>query len=199
MLGPSACGEFIRIDFTPSTAQPLSQRFAISTPALRFASSSREPYAARFVGALFEMCWILVPVVTKVLASLSSHFRPVSLNGSNPPGLPFDGGKYMLSSVTSPNSPENRSIRVTPGNVSLVNCGKSSIVISPYFSFIWDGFGRFARAAAAAVATASGPAALGFLASASVSSPESLRAASRRVAGAPAAADMRDLNSGRMG
>ena len=25
---------------------------------------------------------------------------------------------------------------VTPGNVSLVNCGKSSIVISPYFSFI---------------------------------------------------------------
>ena len=32
MLGPSACGEFIRIDFTPSTAQPLSHRFAMSTP-----------------------------------------------------------------------------------------------------------------------------------------------------------------------
>ena len=25
---------------------------------------------------------------------------------------------------------------VTPGNVSFVNCGKSSIVISPYFCFI---------------------------------------------------------------
>ena len=42
----------------------------------------------------------------------------------------------MLSSVTSPNSPEKRSMCVTPGNVSFVNCGKSSIVISPYFSFI---------------------------------------------------------------
>ena len=43
----------------------------------------------------------------------------------------------MLSSVTSPKSPEKRSMWVTPGNVSLVNWGKSSIVISPYFSFIW--------------------------------------------------------------
>ena len=45
----------------------------------------------------------------------------------------------MLSSVTSPNSAEKRSMRVTPGNVSFVNCGKSSIVISPYFFFICCG------------------------------------------------------------
>src|SRR3954471_23308253 len=107
MLGPSACGEFIRIDFTPSTAHPLSQRFAMSTPALRFASSSGEPYAARLVGALLEMCWTLVPVFTRVVARVSSHFRPDSLSGSNPPGRSFDDGKYMLSSLTSPNSPEN--------------------------------------------------------------------------------------------
>ena len=41
----------------------------------------------------------------------------------------------MLSSVTSPNSPEKMSMCVTPGNVSFVHCGKSSIVISPYFFF----------------------------------------------------------------
>ena len=41
----------------------------------------------------------------------------------------------MLSSVTSPKSPEKMSMCVTPGNVSFVNCGKSSIVISPYFFF----------------------------------------------------------------
>ena len=68
----------------------------------------------------------------------------------------------MLSSVTSPNSDENRSMRVTPGNVSFVNCGKSSIVISPYFAFICWVFRLFARAAVAAAATASGFAALGF-------------------------------------
>jgi len=56
MLGPSACGEFMRIDFTPSTAQPSSHRLAIATPALRFSSSSGEPKAARLVGALLEMC-----------------------------------------------------------------------------------------------------------------------------------------------
>ena len=41
----------------------------------------------------------------------------------------------MLSSVTSPNSPEKMSMCVTPGNVSFVHCGKSSIVISPYCFF----------------------------------------------------------------
>ncbi len=38
--------------------------------------------------------------------------------------------------MTSPNRPENRSMCVTPGKVSFVNCGKSSMVISPYFAFI---------------------------------------------------------------
>jgi hypothetical protein len=41
--GPSARGEFIRIDLTPSTAHPCSHRFAISTPALRLASSAGDP------------------------------------------------------------------------------------------------------------------------------------------------------------
>src|SRR4051812_16804376 len=126
MLGPSACGEFIRIDLTPSTAQPWSHRFATSTPALRRSSSG----PARLVGALFEMCWTLVPVVTSLLASVSSHFRPDALIGSNVRPANIE------SSVTSPNRPEKMSMWVTPGNVSFVNCGKSSIVISPYFSFI---------------------------------------------------------------
>ncbi len=127
MLGPSADVEFIRIDFTPSTAQPSSHFLAIATPSLRWASSG----PARLVGALFEMCWHLTPVFTILDASASSHFFPDGVDGSNV--RPAN----MLSSVTSPNSPEKRSMWVTPGNVSLVNCGKSSIVISPYFSFIW--------------------------------------------------------------
>src|SRR5688500_5937371 len=126
MLGPSAEVEFIRMDFTPSTAQPSSQRFATSTPA--FLSASSGP--ARLVGALLEMCCTLVPVVTSFPANWSSHFRPEGLIGSKVRPA------YIVSSVTSPNRPEKMSIRVTPGNVSLVNCGKSSIVISPYFSFI---------------------------------------------------------------
>ena len=127
MLGPSADVEFIRIDFTPRTAQPSSHFLAIATPSLRWASSG----PARLVGALFEMCWHLTPVFTILDASASSHFFPDGVDGSNV--RPAN----MLSSVTSPNSPEKRSMWVTPGNVSLVNCGKSSIVISPYFSFIW--------------------------------------------------------------
>ena len=35
MLGPSADVEFIRIDFTPRTAQPSSHFLAISTPSFR--------------------------------------------------------------------------------------------------------------------------------------------------------------------
>src|SRR3954469_23933016 len=79
MLGPSACGEFIRIDLTPSTAQPWSHRFATSTPALRRSSSG----PARLVGAFFEMCCTLVPVVTSLLARASSHLRAEGLIGSN--------------------------------------------------------------------------------------------------------------------
>ena len=126
MPGPSACAEFMRIDLTPSTAHPSSQRLAIATPALR--SSSSGP--ARLVGALLEMCWHFVPVSTIFFASWSSHLRPEGLIGSNCRPANIE------SSVTSPNRPEKMSMWVTPGNVSLVNCGKSSMVISPYFSFI---------------------------------------------------------------
>src|SRR3954467_7718460 len=84
MLGPRACGEFMRIDFTPSTAQPSSHRLAISTPALRLASSSGEPYAAGLVGALLELCCPLVPFFTRLWASLASHFLPDALSGSKP-------------------------------------------------------------------------------------------------------------------
>ena len=187
MLGPRACGEFMRMDFTPSTAQPFNQRLPISTPALRFSSSSGDPYAARFDGALLEMCWTFVPVFTRTPASFSSHFWPEALSGSNPPGRPLTAGKYIVSSVTSPKSPENRSIRVTPGNVSLVNVGKSSIVISPYFAFICSALGRLARAAVAALATASAPVALGFWASAAASASRSGRLAAllRRMARRP--------------
>ena len=188
------------MDFTPSTAHPFNQRLPISTPALRLASSSADPYAARFDGALFEMCWTLVPVLTSTSASFSSHFCPDALSGSNPPGRPLAAGKYIVSSVTSPKSPENRSIRVTPGNVSLVNCGKSSIVISPYFAFICSAFGRFARAAVAALATAKGPAALGFCASAAASASRSGRPAPPAAPWRPGPpAGTRDLNSGLIG
>ena len=110
------------------------------------------------------------------------------------------------------------SIRVTPGNVSFVNCGKSSIVISPYFAFICWAFGRFARAAVAAAATASGPVALGLSAMGGISgapgprppappgaappgpAPAPGRAPGPPVPGAPAPAGRaRCLNSGRIG
>jgi hypothetical protein len=126
MPGPSAEVEFMRIDLTPSTAHPSSHFLAISTPALRASSSG----PARLVGALLEMCWHLTPVFAMTPARRSSHLRAEGVDGSNV--RPAN----MLSSVTSPNSPENRSMCLTPGNVSLVNCGKSSIVISPYFAFI---------------------------------------------------------------
>ena len=72
-----------------------------------------------------------MPVAASFFANPSSHFRPDALDGSNRPP-----GTYMLSSVTSPKSDDRMSRCVTPGNVSFVNCGKSIIVISPYFSFI---------------------------------------------------------------
>ena len=71
----------MRIDLTPSTAQPSSQRLAIATPALR--SSSSGP--ARLVGALFEMCWHFTPVFAIFVAIRSSHLRPDGLIGSNVP------------------------------------------------------------------------------------------------------------------
>src|SRR5262245_57189719 len=138
MEGPSACGEFMRMDLAPRTAQPSSQRLAIATPALRRASASGEPKSANPNGALLEMCCTLVPVLTRVLASRSSHLRPDGLVGLKPapPPPPSAAVRNMVSSATSPKRPENRSIRVTPGKLSFVHCGKSSIVISPYFCFI---------------------------------------------------------------
>lgn len=92
-------------------------------------------------------------------------------------------------------------MRVTPGNVSLVNCGKSSIVISPYFFFIAAASGRLARAARAASETWRACAALGLPSIAFCAA----RAASSRLCiagdGAPARRGgmVRCLNSGRMG
>ena len=84
------------------------------------------------------MCWTLVPVFTRTLASRSSHLRPEGLVGLKPapPPPPSAAVMNIVSSVTSPKSPEKMSIRVTPGKLSFVHCGKSSIVISPYFCFI---------------------------------------------------------------
>ena len=93
--------------------------------------------SARSRGALLEMCWHFVPVATILAASVSSHRRPDALAGSNSRPRPVGpAATYIVSSVTSPNSPENRSMWVTPGYVSFVNCGMSSMVSSPYFFFI---------------------------------------------------------------
>ena len=79
MLGPSACGEFMRTDFAPRIAPASSHFFPTSTPALRSASSVE----ARFVGALFEMCCTFVPVATILETSWSSHFFDEGRDGSN--------------------------------------------------------------------------------------------------------------------
>src|SRR6187200_888679 len=92
MLGPRACGEFIRIDLTPRTAHASSHFFAVSTPAFRRASSG----PARLVGALFEMCWHFTPVAAILAASVSSHFLPDGVEGSNVRPANIE------SSVTSP-------------------------------------------------------------------------------------------------
>src|SRR5258706_10649618 len=81
MLGPSACGEFIRTDLAPRMAAPSSHFFPTSTPALRRASSGE----ARFVGALFEICRTLVPVADIFATNVSSHFLPEALEGSKVP------------------------------------------------------------------------------------------------------------------
>src|SRR3954447_12102545 len=135
ILGPPL---FTRIDFAPRDLLAFNQLLATATPALRFSASC----SARSRGALLEMCWHLVLVVTILFAILSSQRFPASVDGSNsrtvrvwsPTGT--DTCVYILSSVTSPKRPEKRSMVVTPGNVFFVNSGKSSIVISPYFFFI---------------------------------------------------------------
>ena len=132
-----------RIDFAPSIFAPSSHFLATSTPALRFSASGSQMSR----GALLEMCWHFVPVAAILFAILSSHCLPEALEGSNSRverrTVPIIIGTctYMLSSVTSPNRPEKRSMWVMPGNVSLVNCGKSSMVSSPYFFFISSFFG----------------------------------------------------------
>ena len=129
--GPSAVTEFIRTDLAPRMTAPSSHFFPTSTPALRSASSSDD----RFAGALLEMWWTLTPVEAVLAASFSSHLRPDGVDGSKVPGPPSGRRVYMLSSVTSPMSPEKMSMCVTPGKCSFVHCGKSSMVISPYFFF----------------------------------------------------------------
>ena len=162
MLGPSSWGEFMRIDLTPSTAQPSSQRLGHRDAGLALLVLFGRPVGGQ----------VRRRVVGDVLdpgAGLDQHARervqplaPAGLIGSKPPGRPSTPGKNIASLATSPNSPENRSIRVTPGNISLGNVGKSSMVISPYLAFICCGLGRAARALVAAAATASGCRALGF-------------------------------------
>ena len=131
------------MDFAPSIAAPSSHFFATAIPVLRFSTSGSQ--ISR--GALLETCWHVVPVVFIVFAIFSSHRFPDALEGSNScvtrVAAPTLNGTdtYMLSSVISPNRPENRSMCVTPGKFSLVNLGKSSMVISPYFCFAASFFG----------------------------------------------------------
>src|SRR6185503_6747472 len=109
MRGPPL---FTRIDFAPSIAAPSNQVFATRIPSLRFCSSRSQMSR----GALFDMWWHFVPVATCLLAIFSSHFLPDALEGSNScmvrflPSYSTVAAVYMLSSVKSPNSPENRSI-----------------------------------------------------------------------------------------
>src|ERR1017187_6843156 len=58
-----------------------SQFLATCMPALRSATSSTQ----MLVGALFEMCWHLVPVTAILFAIFSSHFFPEALEGSKSP------------------------------------------------------------------------------------------------------------------
>src|SRR3954454_2359326 len=76
MRGPPL---FTRIDFAPRIFAPSSHFFATATPAFRFSAS----FSARSRGALFEMCWHLVPVELIFSAILPSHRFPDSLDGSN--------------------------------------------------------------------------------------------------------------------
>ena len=105
-------------------------------------------------GALLDTWWQLTPVLAMRSVSCPSHFFEDAAAGSNSqfslvrPSRVVVTLTNMLSSVTSPNSDDHRSIFRTPGNLSMVNCGKSSSVISPYFFFIAS-----AEAAAVAVPT----------------------------------------------
>ena len=110
--GPSACGEFIRMETGASTEQPSIQRLAIATPAFLRTSASGDPKSARPNGALFEMCCTFVPVLTNVFASASSHFRPAALNGSKPVPCGLPAAKYIASSTMSPKKPEKMSMRM---------------------------------------------------------------------------------------
>ena len=140
-------------------AAPSSHFLATSMPALRFSASSSQMSR----GALLEMCWHLVPVAAILSASFS---EPLLAGGAGRVELLRDARRvptktgtstYMLSSATSPNRPEKRSMWVTPGKVSLVNCGKSSMVISPYFFFISSAGAVAAEAGAALEELTEGP------------------------------------------
>ncbi len=133
MSGPPV---LTRIDLAPSVAHASSQTFAIAMPSRRSAGSRCEMLR----GALLETWWQATPVVTRRDANVSSHLFDAAVDGSNSYHTPSPCSRvvlrYMASSVTSPNSADHRSILRTPGNVSMVNCGKSSMVSSRYFFFI---------------------------------------------------------------
>ena len=129
MLGPSACGEFMRIDFTPSTAQPFQ-------PPLRHLDAGLALRLVRDRRGWSARCWRCAGPSCRSSTMLVGQLSPATSGRTGSSDRTARPRQNMLSSVTSPNSPEKMSMCVTPGNVSLVNCGKSSIVISPYFSFI---------------------------------------------------------------
>ena len=72
MLGPNALGEFMRTDLAPMIAAPSSHFLPIARPAFRSALSE----SARFVGALFEMCWTRVPVAASFFGEPLEPFPP---------------------------------------------------------------------------------------------------------------------------
>ena len=155
-LGPSACGEFMRTDLAPMIAAPSSHFLPTSTPAFRSGIVGR----GRQVGRSIVGNVLRLPVFTgspPAVDPLPSRRRR-RIEGAGPAARACVN---MLSSVMSPISPEKISMWVTPGNVSLVHCGKSSMVISPTCSFSCCGFR--CQAAVAAAATASGRAAFGLL------------------------------------
>src|SRR5581483_546637 len=85
-LGSAAAGGAMRgpplltrIDFAPSIAAPSSHFLATATPSFLFSASISQ----MFRGALFEMWWHLVPVVTCLFAIRSSQRFPAVLDGSN--------------------------------------------------------------------------------------------------------------------
>ena len=135
MRGPPL---FTRIDFAPRILRAVEPLLGDGDAGLALLGVELADVARSVVGDVLA----LRAGGAILSAILSSQRLPDALEGSNScvtrVCVPTKTGTltYMLSSATSPNRPEKRSMWVTPGKVSLVNCGKSSMVISPYFFFI---------------------------------------------------------------